>query len=123
MMWLGAVAAAFLLAVGATPANAGVDDFSYESWDAKYELSLDDNDRAVAKVTETLVPVFPDFDQNRGLIRGLPLRYEGAPAAPENISVTDDDRYRLVRGANAAVSQGRIVGDHCANPHHDRAGL
>lgn len=90
MMWFGAVVTALLLALGATPANADVNDFSYESWDATYELSLDESGRAVAKVTETLVPVFPDFDQNRGIIRGLPLRYEGAPAAPENISVTDE---------------------------------
>ncbi len=75
--------------LGSTPANADVNDFGYAKWSAKYELGLDADGRAVAHVTETLVPVFPDFDQNRGIVRALPMRYEDAPAAPEDISVTD----------------------------------
>lgn len=89
---LGGAAMALLLTLSVSPAHAAsVDNFSYESWDVKYELSLDEKGRAVAEVTETVVPVFPDFDQNRGIVRGLPLRYENAPAAPENIGVADGD--------------------------------
>ena len=71
-------------------AHADTEDFSYDSWHGHYEIGVDDDGRAVAEVTETLVARFPDVDQNRGIVRGLPLRYEGAPAAPEDISVVDD---------------------------------
>ena len=89
------IAAACILTVSgsllnAQPAAASVDDFSYDSWHGEYVIDVDDDGRAVATVTETLVARFPDFDQNRGIIRGLPLRYEGAPAAPENVSVTNE---------------------------------
>lgn len=106
---LGSTMLVIFLTLSVSTANAAsVDDFSYESWDATYELMLNDNGRAVAHVTETVVPVFPDFDQNRGIVRGLPLRYEGAPAAPEDISVSDangnavpfeiedDDTFRII---------------------------
>src|SRR6478736_3842279 len=52
-----------------------VDDFSYSSWDAVYEIGLDDDGRARMHVTETLVARFPDFDQNHGIVRGLVTAY------------------------------------------------
>lgn len=81
--------AALALGLGATPAHADVDDFRYDSWQVSYRLGVDEEGRAVAEVTETLTAVFPDFDQNRGIVRALPLSYEKADAAPENISVVD----------------------------------
>ena len=70
-------------------AEANVENFSYDSWDSHVELRLDDEGRATAYVTETLVTRFPDADQNKGIIRGLPLSLHGADAAPVNITVTD----------------------------------
>ena len=67
-----------------------VENFYYSTWELRYDISLNDAGHAVAEVTEELHAEFPDFDQNRGIIRSLPLRYHSAPAAPENISVTDD---------------------------------
>ena len=67
------------------------ENFSFSSWDLSYELSLDSQGRAHAEVTEELVAQFPDFDQNRGIVRALPLRYQGTPAAPEDITITDGD--------------------------------
>lgn len=87
---LAGVFAAAILFLGAGPAYASVDDFRFASWDARYKVSLDSEGRAVAQVTETITAQFPDFDQNRGIVRGLPLRFEGAPAAPEDVSVTDE---------------------------------
>lgn len=80
-----------LLVMAPAPSHAGVDDFSYELWDVHYELSAGAGGHSVARVTESVVALFPDFDQNRGIVRALPLRYEGAPAAPEQITVTDAD--------------------------------
>lgn len=90
---LGVASLVFAL-VGATfapttPAAADVDDFAYDSWQVDYVIDLDAEGRAVAQVTETLVPRFPETDQNRGIVRALPLRYQGAPAAPEGVSVRD----------------------------------
>lgn len=90
------VLAALALAVGvlaallpATTAAADADDFSYSSWSAEYDVSLDDEGRAVARVTETLVAEFPQHDQNKGIIRGYPQRYLGAGLGIDIVSVTD----------------------------------
>jgi len=82
-----------MLAVLALPASAraDVDDFDYSSWTSRYDLSLDDEGRAVAHVTETLVADFPDFDQNKGIVRGYPQRYEGAGLDLDIRSVTDEN--------------------------------
>ncbi|MDQ0895621.1 DUF2207 domain-containing protein [Agromyces ramosus] len=68
---------------------AGVDDFTFASFDAIYELSRDAGRRSVLETTETLVAVFPDFDQNRGIRRAIPLDYDGHPTDLEILSVTD----------------------------------
>src|SRR5690606_9170974 len=70
-------------------ASADVDDFSYSSWDSQYEVSLDADGHAQAHVTETLVAEFPQFDQNKGIIRGYPERLEGAGLGLEILSVKD----------------------------------
>ena len=86
-----AVAGAALLGTTiATPAAADTNDFSYDSWHAEYDIALDDRGRAVAEVTETLTARFPDFDQNRGIVRGLPIEYEGASSDPRDFTVTDE---------------------------------
>ncbi|WP_435749158.1 DUF2207 domain-containing protein [Microbacterium sp. PMB16] len=69
---------------------ADVDDFSYASWDARYEVGLDDEGRARMRVTETVVARFPEYDQNRGIVRGLPTSYEGAGIDTRVLSVKDD---------------------------------
>ncbi|MEJ6489955.1 DUF2207 domain-containing protein [Leucobacter sp. USCH14] len=84
-----AAAAAWALPQSPAPAEADVSDFSYRSWDVAYEIDTDAEGRAVAQVTETLVAEFPDFDQNRGIVRGLPEEYEGSSTDPANFSVTD----------------------------------
>ena len=66
-----------------------VDDFSYSSWDSRYSVGLDDEGRARMHVTETLVARFPEVDQNRGIVRGLPTSYEGADIGTRVLSVTD----------------------------------
>ncbi|MFB8189431.1 DUF2207 domain-containing protein [Microbacterium sp. NPDC055988] len=68
-----------------------VNDFSYASWDAVYEVGLDDEGRARMHVTETLVARFPETDQNHGIVRGLTTAYEGASTETRVLSVTDDD--------------------------------
>ncbi|WP_262002177.1 DUF2207 domain-containing protein [Microbacterium sp. Mcb102] len=73
----------------AEPGDVG--DFSYASWDAVYEVGLDEEGRARMHVTETLVARFPETDQNLGIVRGLATSYEGASTETRVLSVTDDD--------------------------------
>ena len=84
------VATGWMTAVGpAAPAAADVSDFSYRSWESRYELDTDADGRAVARVTETLVAEFPDIDQNRGIVRGIPKDYLGVSTEPKDFLVTD----------------------------------
>ena len=88
---LSLVVLAGALSLGvAVPASADVDDFYFESFDAQYELSRDADGRSVLTTTETLVAVFPDFDQNRGIRRLLVDEYDGHPTDIEVLSVTDE---------------------------------
>jgi len=85
------------LALPAAPATAAVqpvvaadvDDFEFESFDGQYYLTLDESGRARLRVVETLVALFPDYDQNRGIIRALPRHSLEYNLNPRVISVTD----------------------------------
>jgi len=93
-----AVGFSFSLAA-ATPARAGVDDFTFESLDVQYYLSRDDAGHSTLRTVETFVALFPDFDQNRGLVRDIPNSYGGTdPYDPRRVdthlqivSVTDEN--------------------------------
>jgi uncharacterized membrane protein YgcG len=80
--------------VGAPGIPAGVDDFVFESFDAQYVLGIDDERRSTLTTTETLVAVFPDFDQNRGIRRYIPSTYQGHPLQNQVVSVTDENGER-----------------------------
>ncbi|MFB9310351.1 putative membrane protein YgcG/major membrane immunogen (membrane-anchored lipoprotein) [Agromyces hippuratus] len=69
--------------------SSGLDDFTFDSFDAVYELSRDDGGRSVLDATETLVARFPEFDQNRGIRRAIPSSYRGHPTDIEQITVSD----------------------------------
>ncbi len=75
----------FIFSVSTSAQN--VQDFRFSSFDGVYELSLDDEDRAVMLVTETLVAEFPDRNQNKGIVREIPRTYQGRPLSFELISL------------------------------------
>lgn len=68
----------------------GVDDFDFSSWDATYEVGIDDEGRATLHVEETRVAEFPESDQNRGIVAGYPDSYQGAGLDTTIISVRDE---------------------------------
>ncbi len=74
--------------VAALPGD--VNDFEFASFDAVYELGRDDDGRSTLTTTEHLVAVFPDFDQNRGIIRELVAVYQGHETQVQVTSVTDE---------------------------------
>ncbi len=84
--------ASLLMVFLATPsAQAGVDDFAFESMHVDYELSLGDNNIPMLTTTETLVAVFPETDQNGGIQRLIPSFYNGHSLATEVTSVVDEN--------------------------------
>ena len=76
-----------LPAVAALPGDAS--DFSFRSFHADYQLGRDANQHATLGVTETLVALFPQSDQNHGIIRDIPASYGSADLQTEITSVTD----------------------------------
>ena len=86
---LAALTGALVLGT-ATQASADVDDFVFKSFDAEYTLTTDDEGRSQLIIVETLVAVFPEFDQNRGIWRQLVDDYDGHPTDIEVVSVEDD---------------------------------
>ncbi len=60
-----------------SPANAqDVQDFVINSFEADYYLSRNQSKTSQLKVEEKIVAQFPDFDQNHGILRAIPLRYQ-----------------------------------------------
>lgn len=70
-------------------APAGVQDFSFDSYSADYYLARDAEGHSTLRTVETLVAKFPNFDQNRGIIRAIPNDYDGVPLHTTVASVTD----------------------------------
>lgn len=90
---LALVAGGLLIPPAASAAEpaTGVDDFDFSSWDARFEVGVDDDGRATLHVTETRVAEFPEFDQNRGIVAGFADSYEDAPLHTEILSVRDEN--------------------------------
>ena len=85
------LAAGFALALAPTAAVADTSDFTFDSFDAEYTLSREADGTSTLLVVETIVARFPDFDQNRGIIRAIPDDYDGVPLNTSVISVTDQN--------------------------------
>jgi hypothetical protein len=89
--------AALLAGVGAptsvSPAQADADtsDFEYSLFDADYTLSRAADGTSELTVVETLVAEFPEYDQNRGIIRSLPRFSQRVDLAPDVLSIVDED--------------------------------
>jgi hypothetical protein len=89
--------AALLAGVGAPtsvlPARADADtsDFEYSLFDADYTLSRAADGTSELTVVETLVAEFPEYDQNRGIIRSLPRFSQRVDLAPDVLSIVDED--------------------------------
>lgn len=64
-------------------------DFSFDSFDGRYELGRTPDRRSTLRVTETLVAEFPSFDQNHGIVRDIPSTYDGHPVHLRIVSITD----------------------------------
>ena len=68
--------------------HAGVDDFTYDSFEADYWLGRDPGGQSELFTTETIVARFPDFDQNKGIVRSIPKADSGIAHGTQVVSVT-----------------------------------
>ena len=88
---LAAGPASLATAAPASPrATADVDDFAFESFHTDYVLTRDESGHARLDVTETIVAVFPEFDQNRGFYRDIPEYRHGVRLHTQLESVVDE---------------------------------
>ena len=69
--------------------SADTSDFSFSLYAGEYFLDRDDTGHSTLRTVETFVAEFPDFDQNRGIIRAIPNDYDGVPLNTTVESVTD----------------------------------
>jgi len=65
-----------------------VDDFSYDAFEADYWLGRDAGGRSRLYTTERIVAHFPDFDQNKGIVRWIPKADSGIAHDPVVMGVT-----------------------------------
>lgn len=93
-----AVATSLLLAIplamslgGSAMLPSGSQDFSFDSYSADYYLARDAQGHSTLKTVETFVARFPNFDQNRGMIRAIPNDYDGVPLQTSVQSVVDEN--------------------------------
>ena len=75
--------------------RADVDDFSFASFAGDYTLSRAADGTALLTTVETFVADFPEFDQNKGIIRDIPDNYNGVPLSPDVTSVVDGKGARV----------------------------
>lgn len=73
----------------AQPEGPDLQDFTFKSFDATYELGRDANGVATLTTTEHLIALFPEYDQNRGIERALFDRVGDQDTGLEVVSVTD----------------------------------
>lgn len=68
---------------------ASPNDFYFESFNADYFLAKNQQNRSTLEVTEQLVAMFPNTDQNHGIKRAIPKSYNGHLTHPKIQSVTN----------------------------------
>lgn len=79
----------FLVALKASAVD--VNDFSISTYAIEYQVARDVDNRSVLKTTETIVADFRVANQNRGIERAIPTKYDGHPTSLEIESVTDGE--------------------------------
>lgn len=83
-----AAAAAEPVSAQDAAAPASVDDFTYESLDADYWLVRSAAGTSELYTTETVVALFPDADQNKGIVRRIPKADSGIDHDTRVVNVT-----------------------------------
>ena len=87
---LGGIFTGLVLLFGVTGVvHASANDFSFSSMEADYYLGNDSVGRSTLKTVEKLTAEFPSIDQNHGIERAIPKKYDGHTTSLAITSVTD----------------------------------
>lgn len=81
----------FFLSTPRGNAQSATQNFTLDNFTADYYLSRNSQKAPLLKVDEILVAQFPDFDQNHGILRAIPLRYQDHTLSLTIDSVTDEN--------------------------------
>lgn len=87
-------------------AFADVNDFVVKKFEADYYLSKDSENRSILKVVEEITVEFPDFDQNHGIERTLPKKYQGHDSFLGGLKVLRNGEQE---GISSSDENGNIV--------------
>ena len=87
-------------------AFADVNDFVVKKFEADYYLSKDSENRSILKVVEEITVEFPDFDQNHGIERALPKKYQGHNSFQDDMKITRNGESELV---SSKTENGNVV--------------
>ena len=90
--FIGGLLAALLLVCGnGVTAQAAVNDFRFTSLTADYYLSADSEGRSTLRTVEKLVAEFPNRNQNHGIERAIPTKYDGHAVGLSMVSIRDSN--------------------------------
>lgn len=97
-----AVAVLLVFAGQARAQTGNVNNFSIKSFSADYYLDKNEKDIATLKVKEQIIAVFPQYDQNHGILRAIPKTYKGNSLDLNIKSVTDEKgrQYKYTTSTN-----------------------
>ena len=84
------------LLLSAPAAHASVDNFLISTFKADYELAQLEDGRSQLTVTETIVADFPNFNQNKGIVRAIPERYDTFSLEFELLEVTRNGEPEII---------------------------
>jgi len=87
-------------------------DFTIESFQADYYLSKDAKNVSTMRVVETIDAVFPNFNQNHGILRAIPKEYKGnnLSIAIQSITNADGVPYKFTTSTDSG-NQVLKIGD------------
>ncbi len=92
-------------------ASAGVNSFYFDSFEANYYLSQDEEGISHLRVVEDLIAVFPDYNQNKGIYRQIPITNKnGTNVTLPNLTTADIKVLR--NGIKEPIYSLEKNGDH-----------
>ncbi|QQG50671.1 MAG: DUF2207 domain-containing protein [Candidatus Saccharibacteria bacterium] len=103
ILGLGAVLLAVIGVSGVTSPSAhaqSVDNFLISSFEADYYLGKDSEGRSTLKTVERITAEFPSYDQNHGLERAIPQRYDEHSTSLKIESIVDESGNTLKYSEN-----------------------
>lgn len=90
-VFLGIISLLISTFIFCTPVYAEVNDFVIKDFQADFYLNKDSEGRSTLKTVEVITAEFPNFDQNHGIERAIPQKYDDHKVNLSIISVVDEN--------------------------------